>query len=144
MFSAIADEIGFEIIYLILTVLSATAFVAAGCSKEESSAPVTGGSTAPAVSMDTSKLTTAFQSAEPAAKSAVDTAVAAIKKADYSGAVTQLKALSGNTNYKLTDAQVAAVKDAIASVQKAIADLAGKAAGDASKAANDATKALPK
>ena len=50
--------------------------------------------------MDTSKLTAAFQSAEPAAKTAVDTAVDAIKKADYSGAVTQLKALGDK--FKLT------------------------------------------
>ena len=77
-------------------------------------------------------------------KAAVDTAVSAIKSADYSGAVTKLQALAGSTNYKLTDAQQAAVKDMIASVQKAIADMAGKAAGDASKAASDAAKALPK
>ena len=130
--------------------MSATAIVVAGCSKSESGAPIAGGSTAPAVSVDTSKLTAAFQAAEPAAKTAVDTAVAAIKKADYSGAVTQLKALGDK--FKLTDAQQAAVKDVIASVQKAIADLAaskvaataGKAAGDASKAASDAVPALPK
>ena len=130
-----------KIRHLILTVVSATAFVAAGCNKQESGAPTPPTGT-PAASIDTSKLTAAFQAAEPAAKTAVDTAVAAIKKADYSGAVTQLQALAGK--YKLTDAQQAAVKDTIASVQKVIADMAGKAAGDATKAASDATKALPK
>lgn len=111
----------------ILIVIAAAAFVVAGCSKQ---------------SVDTSKLQATFQAAEPAAKSAVDTAATAIKNADYSGAVTQLQALAGK--YKLTDEQQAAVKDTIASVQKVIADLASKAAGDASKAASDATKALPK
>ena len=113
----------------ILTAIAMAAFVVVGCSKQTAS-------------VDTAKLQEAFQSAEPAAKAAVDTAVSAIKSADYSGAVTQLQALAGK--YKLTDAQQAAIKDTIASVQKAIADMAGKAAGDASKAASDAAKALPK
>lgn len=127
----------------ILTIIAATAIVVTGCNKPDSGAIGTTG--VPAVSVDTSKLTAAFQSAEPAAKSAVDTAVAAIKKADYSNAVTQLQALAAKTDYKLTDAQQTAIKDMIASVQKAIADMAAsKTAGDATKAATDATKALPK
>ena len=116
----------------ILIGIATAAFLVAGCSKQSSGT----------ASVDTSKLQAAFQSAEPAAKNAVDTAATAIKNADYSGALTQLQALAGK--YKLTDAQQAAVKDTIASVQKVIADLASKAAGDASKAASDATKALPK
>jgi hypothetical protein len=126
---------------LILTVLAASAFVVAGCSKQDSGAP-TPPTPTPAASVDTSKITAAFAAAEPALKSAVDTAVTAIKKADYSGAVTQLQALAGK--YKLTDEQQAAVKDVIAAVQKVIADSAAKTAGDASKAASDAAKALPK
>jgi PBP1b-binding outer membrane lipoprotein LpoB len=133
----------------ILTVIAAAAFVVTGCNKQEGGTPSAGGTTAPAASVDTSKLTAAFQSAEPAAKAAVDTATTAIKNADYSGAVTQLQALAGK--YKLTDEQQAAVKDVVASAQKAIADLAGKAAAsagqaatDASKAAGDAAKALTK
>jgi hypothetical protein len=58
--------------------------------------------------VDTSKLTVAIASAEPALKSAVDTALTAIKKADYSNALTQLQALVGK--YKLTDEQKAASK----------------------------------
>ena len=126
---------------LILTVLAAAAFVVAGCGKQEGSAPTPPTAT-PAASVDTSKLTAAFASAEPALKSAVDTAATAIKKADYSGAVTQLQALAGK--YKLTDEQQAAVKDVIAAVQKMIADSAAKTASDATKAASDATKVLPK
>jgi PBP1b-binding outer membrane lipoprotein LpoB len=128
---------------LILTVLAAAAFVAAGCSKQEPGTPTPPSSATPAASVDTSKLTAAFQAAEPAVKSAVDTAVAAIKKADYSGAVTQLQALAGK--YTLTADQQAAVKDVITAVQKVILDTQAKAAaGDASKAVGDATKALPK
>ena len=130
---------------LILTVLAAAAFAVAGCGKQESGAPTPPTAT-PAASVDTSKITAAFASAEPALKSAVDTAATAIKKADYSGAVTQLQALAGK--FTLTDAQKAAVQDVIAAVQKAILDTqaktAGNAAADASKAASDATKALPK
>ena len=125
----------------ILSVIAAAAFVVAGCGKQEPGAP-TPPSTAPAASVDTSKLTAAFASAEPALKSAVDTAANAIKKADYSGAVTQLQALAGK--YKLTDEQQAAVKDVIAAVQKAIAGSAAQTASDATKAASDATKVLPK
>jgi hypothetical protein len=120
----------------ILTIMAAAALVVVGCNKQG------GGSTTTTASVDTSKLQTAFQSAEPAVKSAVDTAVTAIKNADYSGAVTQLQALAGK--YTLTDQQQTAVKDTIANVQKVIADMASKAASNASKAASDATKALPK
>jgi hypothetical protein len=126
---------------LILTVLAVAAFVATGCNKQEGNAP-TPPTVAPAASVDTSKLTAAFAAAEPALKTAVDTAVTAVKNADYSGAVTQLQALTGK--FTLTDAQKASVQDAIAAVQKVIADTAAKTAGDASKAASDATKALPK
>lgn len=127
----------------ILTVIAMAAFVVTGCSKQEGNAP-TPPTTAPAASVDTSKLTAAFAAAEPALKTAVDTAVTAVRNADYSGAVTKLQALAGSTNYKLTDAQQAAIKDTIASVQKAIADMAGKAAGDASDAVLAPAKALPK
>jgi hypothetical protein len=126
---------------LILTVLAAAAIVATGCNKPEGNTP-TPPAVAPAASVDTSKLTAAFAAAEPALKTAVDTAVTAVKKADYSNALTQLQALAGK--YKLTDDQQAAVKDVITAVQKVIADTAAKTAGDASKAAGDAAKALPK
>jgi hypothetical protein len=126
---------------LILTILAAAAFVAAGCSKQEGGAP-TPPATATAATVDTSKLTAAFAAAEPALKTAVDTAVTAVKKADYSGALTQLQALTGK--FTLTDAQKATVQEVIAAVQKVIADTAAKTAGDASKAAGDAAKVLPK
>lgn len=121
--------------------MSATAFVVAGCSKQESGTPIPPTETTVA-SVDTSKLTAAFQTAEPAAKTAVDTAVAAIKKADYSGAVTQLKALGDK--FKLTTDQQQVVNDVVAQVQKAIAAAASKATDAAGQAATDAAKALGK
>lgn len=124
----------------LLTVIAAAAFVVVGCSKSTSEAP--GTPEAVAAGVDTSKVEAAFQAAEPAVKSAVDTAVAAIKSADYSGAVTQLKALG--TKFKLTDDQQAAVNGLIAQAQKAISGLATKAAGDATKAATDMSKSLGK
>ena len=137
-----------KIHHLILTAISATAFAVAGCSKQESGAPTPPtvaptpptGITAPAV--DTSKLTAAFQAAEPAAKTAVDTAVAAIKKADYSGALTQLKALGDK--FKLTPDEQQVVNNVVAELQKAIAIAASKATVAASQAASDAAKALGK
>ena len=119
-----------KIQHLILTIIAAAAFVVAGCSKNGSA------------SVDTSKLTAAFQNASTDAKQAANSVVTAIKGADYAGAVTQLKAL-GN-KYKLTPEQQQAVNDVIASAQKAIADLASKSAGDASKAVGDMGKALNK
>jgi hypothetical protein len=130
-----------KIHHLILTVMSAAAFVVAGCSKSESGAPTPTAAT-PAASVDTSKLTAAFQAAEPAAKTAVDTAVTAIKKADYSDAVTQLKALGDK--FKLTTEQQQVVNDMVAQVQKAIAAAASKATDAAGQAATDAAKALGK
>lgn len=125
---------------IILVAVAVATFAITGCNKQggETGAPPA----APAVSVDTSKLTAAFQSAEPALKSAVDTAVTAIKNADYSDALKQLQALSGK--FTLTDEQQTAVKNAIAAVQKAIADAAAKTAAGASKAAADAANALPK
>jgi hypothetical protein len=134
---------------LIFTVIAATAFVVTGCNKESGGAPdaakdtTTPAAPAAAASVDTSKLTAAVSSAEPALKSAVDIAVTAIKKADYSNALTQLQALAGK--YKLTDEQKAAFADAIAGVQqKVLADQASKAVGHAIKAATNATQELPK
>jgi hypothetical protein len=123
----------------LLTVIAAAAFVVAGCSKASTEAP---GTPEAAASVDTSKIEAAFQAAEPAVKSAVDTAVAAIKSADYSGAVTQLKSLG--EKFKLTEEQQAAVNELIAKAQKMIEDMATKAAGDATKAATDLAKPLAK
>jgi PBP1b-binding outer membrane lipoprotein LpoB len=124
----------------ILTVIAAVAFVLAGCSK--TSSPAAGDTSAAAASVDTSKVEAVFASADAATKSAVDTAVTAIKNADYSGAVAQLQSLTAK--FKLTDEQQAAVNDLIAKAQKAIADAASKTAGDATKAATDMTKSLGK
>ena len=117
-----------KIQHLLLTVIAAAAFVVVGCSKSSS--------------VDTSKLTTAFQSAEANAKTAAESVTTAIKGGDYAGAVTQLKALG--SKYKLTAEQQQAVNDLIAQVQKVIADTAAKATGDASKAATDLGNTIKK
>ena len=117
-----------KIQHLLLTVIAAAAFVIVGCSKSGS--------------VDTSKLTTAFQSAEAGAKTAVDSVTTAVKNGDYSGAVVQLKAL-GN-KYKLTPEQQQAVNDLIAQVKNILADTAAKSTGDASKAATDMGNAIKK
>ena len=126
----------------ILTAIAAAAFAMTGCKKQEGSTVTPAPDAAAAASVDTSKLEAAFQAAEPAVKSAVDTAVTAIKGADYSGAVAQLKALG--EKFKLTDEQQAAVNDLIARAEQAIKDAAAKATGDATKAATDMTKSLGK
>lgn len=93
-------------------------------------------------SVDTKPIETSFQSAEPATKSAADKAVSAIKSADYSGALSELKSLASKA--KLTSEQQQAIKDVMAQVEKAIADMAAKAKDGAEKAAGDITKSLKK
>ena len=71
-----------------------------------------------------------------------DKVVAAIKSADYSGALAELKTLSSNA--KLTPDQQQAIKDVMAQVEKLIADAAGKAATEVGQAVKDIPKTLPK
>lgn len=100
-----------------------------GCKKNDTAATV-----------DTANLENSFASADATTKSSVDKAVAAIKSADYSGALTELKSIGERA--KLTPEQEQAIKDVIAQVEKAFADMAGKATDAAEKAADDANKAL--
>jgi DNA-binding NtrC family response regulator len=92
--------------------------------------------------IDTAALESSFSSAEATLKASADKAVAAIKSADYSGAVAELKKLAENA--KLTPEQQRAIKDVLAQVEKAIGEAANKAAGEATKAVQDVKKALPK
>lgn len=123
--------------YLIIS-LFASVLLLAGCSKQ-----------AGGVTVDTSKIESAFTSADSAIKTTLDSAVTAVKSGDYSGAVTTLQKLASEA--KLTPEQQQAVKDFMAQVQaqigsalKSAAD-AGKSAGDAAtKAVDDATKAIAK
>ena len=92
-------------------------------------------------SVDTGSLEKSFKSAEAAVQTSADKAVAAIKSADYSSAMTELKTLASNA--KLTPEQQQAIKDVMAQVEKAIADAASKAAGEANKAMKDLPKGLP-
>jgi 23S rRNA G2445 N2-methylase RlmL len=92
--------------------------------------------------IDTGSLEKSFKSAEGAVQSSADKAVAAVKSADYSGALAELKSLASNA--KLTPEQQQTIKDVMAQVEKAISDAASKAAGEANKAMKDVPKALPK
>jgi len=92
--------------------------------------------------IDTSALEAKFQASEPALKASADKAVAAIKSADYSGALAELKTLASNAN--LTPEQQQTIKDVMAQVQKAITDAATKAAGEANKAVQELPKSVPK
>jgi PBP1b-binding outer membrane lipoprotein LpoB len=120
-----------KIQHLFLTLIAAAAFVVAGCSKTDGSS-----------SVDTAKLSAAFQAAEADAKTAVESVTTAVKNADYAGAITQLKALGDK--YKLTPEQQKAVSEVVAQVQKAIEVAAGKATAEAGKAATDLGNAIKK
>lgn len=112
----------------ILAGVMAATLALAGCSKQGS--------------IDTSALQANFSSAEAAVKDSADKAVAAIKSADYAGALAELKKLAENA--KLTPEQQQAIKDVMAKVQGAIGEAAGKATEEAGKALKDVPKALPK
>jgi len=113
----------------ILATLAALALIFTACSKS-------GGS------VDASPLEKSFATADTSLKSAANTAVEAIKKADYSSALAELQKLAGNV--KLTDEQKSAINNVIDQVKKALADMGNKAAGEANKAIGDAQKALGK
>ena len=125
----------------IITVLAAAAFVVAGCSKQTVEKAVDDTKAAVA-SLDTTKIEAAFASADAATKAALEPVIASVKRADYAGAVTQLKSLA--EKFKLTDEQQAEVNDLVAKAQKAISDAAGKVAGEAGKAVTDLTKSIGK
>jgi hypothetical protein len=93
-------------------------------------------------SVDTSAFEKSFKSADAALQPSAEKVVTALKSADYSGAMRELKALAGAA--KLTPEQQQAIKDVMAQVEKAIADTAGKAAGEANKAMKEMPKALPR
>ena len=112
----------------IMTAVMAATLGLAGCAKQGS--------------VDTSALESNFKSAEATVKASADKAIAAVKSADYSGAVAELKTLAGNA--KLTPEQKQAITDTLAQVEKAIADAASKAAGEANKALKDVPKTLSK
>ena len=93
-------------------------------------------------SVDTALFEKRFKSSEAAVQTGADKVMAAIKSADYPGALAELKSLANNA--KLTPEQQQAIKDVMAQVEKLIADAAGQAAGEASQAVKDIPKTLPK
>lgn len=70
--------------------------------------------------VDTSLFEKSFKTAEAAVQTGADKVVTAIKSADYSGALAELKTLSSNA--KLTPDQQQAIKSVMAQVEKLIAD----------------------
>ena len=99
-----------------------------GCSKQSS--------------VDTALFEKSFKSAEATVQPSADKIITAIKSADYSGALAELKTLANNA--KLTPDQQQAIKDVVTQVEKLIADAASKVSGEASKAVQDVPKTLPK
>ena len=110
------------------TAIMTVTLAMAGCGKQSS--------------VDTASLEKSFKSAEAAVQTSADKAVAAIKSADYSGAMAELKRLASNA--KLTPEQQQSIKDVMSQVEKAISDAANKTTSDASKAMTEIPKALPK
>ena len=98
-----------------------------GCSKQSS--------------VDTALFEKSFKSAEATVQPSADKIITAIKSADYSGALAELKTLANNA--KLTPDQQQAVQNVVAQVEKLIADTVRKAAGEASTAGKDSPKTLP-
>ena len=105
-----------------------TVSVLTGCSKSNN--------------VSTGPLESNFSAAEPASKSKVDAAVAAIKAGNYSEALAKLQALS--TQAKLTPEQKQAVQDVIAQVQQQLTAAAGQMQQDANKAVGGLPKSLGK
>ncbi|MBI3881674.1 MAG: hypothetical protein HY301_16620 [Verrucomicrobia bacterium] len=94
-------------------------------------------------SVDTAAVEKAFASAEPALKETVNTAVAAIKSADYQGALGKLN--TALSDAKITPEQKTAVQSLIEQVKKLAMEKLAKPAADAANKAGDAIKnALPK
>ena len=79
-------------------------------------------------------------------KSAVDTAVATIKKADYSDALTQLQAILDKYRPTLTVEQIGAFADMIPTIQQKLLDGQARSVGlaHANKAGTNSTQEPPK
>ena len=121
----------------IVTAVAAMTLALVGCGQQGGGGGGGGGAT-----VDTSSFESTFQAAEATIKASAEKAIAAVKGADYSAAVAELKKLADDA--KLTPEQKQAIKDLMEKVQKALADAAGKVTTEASKAVDDVTKALPK
>ena len=81
--------------------------------------------------VDTSKLDSAFQSAQAGVKSDVEKAISDIKAAKWSDALASLQNVAKQAN--LTPEQRQVVSDVIAQVQKVLSEQASKAVEDAKK-----------
>ncbi len=90
--------------------------------------------------VDTTKLQTSFQSADPDAKTVATRAIDEIKAGNYQAALNDLQSLLGNA--KLTPEQKGAVQDTLAQVrEKVVSGLKGTAGG-VQKGTEDLKKSL--
>jgi len=89
--------------------------------------------------VDTAQFERSFKSAEGSVQTSADKVVTAIKSADYSGALSELKALA--INAKLTVEQQQVIKDLTTQVETLIADAASQVAGEVGLAVKDVPKA---
>jgi len=119
-----------KIIHIITITLAAFSLTFTACSKKSE------------VSVDTGKLEANFKTADDTTKSAVNEAVAAVKNADYAGALAKLQTVASDA--KLTPEQKAAINDVIDQVKTALGGAADKAVEGANKAAGDLQKSLGK
>ena len=92
--------------------------------------------------VDTSKLEKSFSTAQPSTKSAVDSAVAAIKSKDYAKAGAALQMLAAKSG--LTPDQKAAIQDVSKQLTQRIEQQAKETAKQGEKALGDLKKQLSK
>ena len=112
----------------VLTAAMAVSLLCLGCAKKSS--------------VDTGKLESSFSSAEPATKSKVDSAVSAIKSADYTGAMASLQGLAKDA--KLTPEQQQAITDVVDHLKTMVTDVANTTAEGAAKTLENMQKSLKK
>jgi outer membrane protein assembly factor BamD (BamD/ComL family) len=115
----------------LFALLIMAALTLVGCAKNDSSGTV-----------DTTRMETAFSTAEAPTQTRAQKAVTALKTGDYTSAVAQLKDLANDA--KVTPEQKKAVMDTLAAAQEKIAKLTEKAAENAGKAIDDVKQGLPK
>ncbi len=107
------------------------ALAVAGCNKPDNQPKV-----------DTAPLENSFKTADPATQNNAQRAIADIKSADYSGALTQLKQMAGNA--RLTPEQQQAIKNTLSQIEQGFKDTANKVKESANTALNDASKSIEK
>jgi hypothetical protein len=130
---------------LFLTPLAlATALIFTGCGDCSTCGSHGGGdaaATSAPLALDTSSVEKAFASAEASVKSTADKAIAAVKRADYSAALSEAQRLINDV--KLTPQQKESLAKLVEQVKSSAADTATKLGTAAQQTADELKKALP-